>query len=329
MTDHHYRERARFAIISPLWAGMGRLEGIGTIPPHPMLEGYEASLVAAGLAAKTRDVYLQSARAYTAAVDPLTATPRDVEAYLASLGVGKNSLAQYQARLKRLHAYLVRDGLRPDNPLDLLDRPKIPQGRPRPLPDHYLHAIWDLATPVERAWIVLGLYCGLRAGEAVAVSVEDIEGDELVVRGKGDKERRVPIRGEVFDALEAVGWPKSGRFFPDAGEKAASVAIGKLLRTVGAPTPRFSYHSLRHRAGSEWYRASRDVKVVAEMMGHSSIQTTLVYAEADLDHAKWVAGRMPTIVGRAGESDVQEEDQRAGSGDDARRLRPSPRRSVA
>lgn len=294
--------------VSPFGAGherAGRAERVG------WLDDYELSLIAAGLSEKTRTVYLQSARAYIADVDPVTAAPRDVERYLVGLGVGRNSLAQYQVRLKRFHAFLVREGVRVSNPLDALDRPKIRRGTPRPMPDEWVHAIWRVATPRERAWIALGLYCGLRAGEAVSIAAEDIEGDELVIRGKGDRIRRVPMRREVFDALFVADVPTSGRLFPGVGEKAASVAIGSLLRQVGAPD-RFSFHALRHRAGTEWYRASRDVKVVAELLGHSSIQTTLVYAEMDLDHARWVAGQVPAIVGGRRDDHVREEVEGAG-----------------
>lgn len=295
--------------VSPLNAGS---RGDGRAGRVGVMDDYERHLAAAGLAEKSQRAYVQSARAYAARVDPMTAQPRDVEAYLVSLGIGRNSLGQYHARLKKFHSFLTREGYRETNPLDQIDRPKIARGVPRPMPDRWITAIWERAVPRERAWIALGLYCGLRAGEAVALAVEDVDGDELVIRGKGDRVRRVPLRAEVVRALEVHGWPESGRFFPTSGEKAASIAIGDLLREVGAPA-RLSFHSLRHRAGSEWYRASRDVKVVAELLGHSSIQTTLVYAEADLDHARWVAGQVPTIVGGTGGRDVREEEAQ-GSG---------------
>ena len=198
--------------------------------------------------------------------------------------------------MRQFYRWAQRHEIRSDNPTELLDVPKIPKARPRPIPDCYLQAIWERADEVQRAWIALGLYCGLRAGEAVAIRVEDFEGDELVIRGKGGRERRVPVRPEVFAALDRVGWPRRGRFFPGVWEKAASVQIGQLLRDVGAPS-RITFHSLRHLAGTLWYRASRDVKVVAELLGHSSIETTMIYAEADLEHARAVVAGMPNLVG--------------------------------
>lgn len=272
----------------------GRQGGVG---PGAMwvVDAYEDALRARGLAEKTRNVYLQTVRRHLEAVDPATCQVGDLERWLASLDVGPNTVGQTIVRLRQFYRWAQRVELRADNPTDLLNAPRIPRARPRPIPDCYLAAIWEAADPVERAWIVLGLYCGLRAGEAVRVRVEDFEGDELVVTGKGQRVRRVPVRAEVFAALKAVGWPKRGRFFPGMGEKAASVAIGRLLRDAGAP-PRITYHSLRHRAGCEWYRASRDVKVVSELLGHASIETTMIYVEADTDHAKAVVGRMPAML---------------------------------
>jgi integrase len=260
-----------------------------------VVDAYEDALRARGLAEKTRSVYVQTVRRHLEAVDPMTCQVGDLERWLASLDVGANTVGQTIVRLRQFYRWAQRAELRADNPTDLLDSPRIPRARPRPIPDCYLEAIWERAEPVERAWIVLGLYCGLRAGEVVRLRVEDFEGDELVVVGKGQRVRRVPVRAEVFAALDAVGWPKRGRFFPGVGEKAASIAIGRLLREVGAP-PRITMHSLRHRAASEWYRASRDVKVVSELLGHASIETTMIYAEADLDHAKAVVGRVPAML---------------------------------
>lgn len=260
-----------------------------------MVDAYEEALRARGLAEKTRAVYLQTVRRHLEAVDPVTCQVGDLERWLASLDVGPNTTGQTIVRLRQFYRWAQRHDVRPDNPTDLLDVPKIPKARPRPIPDCYLQAIWDRADDVQRAWIALGLYCGLRAGEAVAIRVEDFEGDELVICGKGGRERRVPVRLEVFRALDRVGWPKRGRFFPGVCEKAASTQIGTLLRDVGAPT-RITYHSLRHRAGTEWYRASRDVKVVAELLGHASIETTMIYAEADVEHARTVVRQVPALV---------------------------------
>ncbi len=260
-----------------------------------MVDAYEDALRARGLAEKTRAVYLQTVRRHLEAVDPTTCHVGDLEHWLASMDVGANTTGQTIVRLRQFYRWAQRSGIRADNPADLLDVPKIPKARPRPMPDSYLQGIWDLADDVERAWIALGVYCGLRAGEAVAIRVEDFEGDELVIHGKGGRERRVPVRAEVFTALQAVGWPSRGRFFPGVGEKAASTRIGQLLRQVGAP-PRITFHSLRHRAGTEWYAASRDVKVVAELLGHASIETTMIYAAADMEHARTVVRQVPTLV---------------------------------
>lgn len=261
-----------------------------------LVDAYEQSLRASGKAVKTINVYLQTIRTYTDHLCPIAAQARDIEAWLAELGVGANTLGQYQVRLRQFHKWLIREGHRPDNPIDQLSPPKVAPRKPRPLPDQYLHPMWALADPEERAWIALGLYCGLRALEAVNVSVEDIvDGPSLRIVGKGGRTRIVPLRPEVLEALQTAGWPRSGRFFPKTQEKTASTRIGRLLRQVGCPNL-YTFHSLRHRYGTELYRASRDIRLVQELLGHSSLQTTQAYVSFDDEQARWAVSRMPTMV---------------------------------
>ena len=274
----------------------GSLAGQGDMDVEELVDAFEASLIARGMAVRTRTVYLQTVLAHLGTVDPIHAKPADIESWLAGLGVGANTLGQYLIRLRQFYKWIVREGYRPDNPIDRLEPPKVAPKKPRPLPDQYLHAIWELAGVEERAWIALGLYCGLRASEAVSVTVEDIvDGPSLRVMGKGGRTRIVPLRPEVLEALQAVGWPRSGRFFPKAGVKSASTRVGKLLRQVGCP-PLYSFHSLRHRYGTELYKASRDIRLVQELLGHSSLQTTQAYVSFDDEQARWVVGRLPALV---------------------------------
>lgn len=264
--------------------------------PVWVVDAFEQALRARGVADKTRTVYCQTARSYCAAVNPLEVTAPEIEAWLAQLGVGRNTLGQYQVRVRQLHRWLQRTGYRVDDPTVLLERPRPVRLAPRPLPMTVCQAIWELGTVRERAWIALGLYCGLRAGEAVRVAVEDlVMPGRLRVVGKGNRVRVVPVRSEVVDALEAVGWPAAGRFFPRAGEKAASTAIGRLLREVGAPGWA-SYHCLRHTYGTLLYASTKDLRLVQEMLGHASIATTQGYVAVDDGAAVRAVDSLPTLV---------------------------------
>lgn len=258
-------------------------------------DAFAASLRASGKAHKTIDVYQRTVRSYCENLCPINTKPADIESWLLDLGVGPNTIGQYLIRLRQFHKWLIREGHRLDNPVDLIDPPKVAPKKPRPLPEQYLHSMWELADKQERAWIVLGLYCGLRASEAVSVCVEDIvDGPSLRIVGKGGRVRVVPMRPEVLEALRHL-WPGTGRFFPRANEKTASVRIGKLLRKVGCP-PLYSYHSLRHSFGSATYKASRDIRLVQELMGHASLTTTQGYVAFDDEQARWVVGRLPALV---------------------------------
>jgi site-specific recombinase XerD len=259
-------------------------------------DAYAASLRASGRAIRTIEVYRQTVDQLCAAMDPTEATPADVEAWLADMNVAPKTLGQYLVRCRGFFRWMVREGYRESNPCDAIDPPKVAPSLPRPLPIEYLQTMWGVASPKERAWIALGYFCGLRAGEAVQVAVEDIvDGPALRVIGKGGRARRVPLRPEVLEALTAYGWPESGRFFPTANRKSASVAIGRLLREVGAP-PIYSMHSLRHAFGTGLYRSSRDIRLVQELMGHSSLNTTQMYVAFDDEQARWALARMPGLV---------------------------------
>lgn len=261
----------------------------------PLIRGYEDALRARGRAPKTIAVYLQTVRLYCASCDPVSVTSVDVERWLAGFEVGANTRGQYLIRVRGFHRWLQRAGYRVDDPTVDLERPRVPPVGPRPLPDTVLEAIWEAADPMERAWIVLGLYCGLRAGEAVRVQVEDLcVPGQLRVVGKGNRERWVPVRPEVLDALRTVGWPRAGRFFSRAGEKAASTRIGRLLRAVGAPGWA-SYHCLRHTYGTRLYAATHDIRLVQELLGHSSVATTERYVQVDRSRAVGAVLGLPPL----------------------------------
>ncbi|MEY4371429.1 MAG: Gordonia phage [Actinomycetota bacterium] len=261
-----------------------------------LADAYAASLRASGRAIRTIEVYRQTVAQLCAAMDPVEAKPADVEAWLAGMNVAPKTLGQYLVRCRGFFRWMIREGYRESNPCEAIDPPKVAPSLPRPLPMEYLQRIWELASPKERAWIALGYFCGLRAGEAIRVAVEDIvDGPALRVTGKGGRVRRVPLRPEVLEGLTVYGWPESGRFFPTANRKSASVAIGRLLREVGAP-PIYTMHSLRHAYGTGLYRASRDIRLVQELMGHSSLNTTQMYVAFDDEQARWVVGRLPTMV---------------------------------
>lgn len=260
-----------------------------------VLAAWERALVGRAMAPATVAVYLQTARCLAQAHDLRLVSTRQLEEWLAALAVSNRTRNAYVVRLRQLFKWLVREGYRPDDPCAAITLPKNPALVPRPLPDRWFQAVWLAAGPRERAWVALGAFCGLRASEAALVCVEDFSDGWLRVTGKGARTRYVPVRPEVLAAIDAWGWPDAGRIFPGVSVKAPSVAVGKVLRQVGVPAM-FTFHSFRHRFASSLYRSCGDLRVVQQLLGHSSLATTAIYLQVDDQHARASVLAMPGLV---------------------------------
>lgn len=260
-----------------------------------MLDEWERALVARGLAAESVRLYLQTAHSLAAVADVVTVDAAGIERWLGGMNVSRRTRGAYVVRLRQLFRWLLREGYRADDPTVYVSIPKAPPLVPRPIPERFLRLVWERANARERVWVALGAYCGLRGSEAALIRVEDFADGWLRVTGKGARTRLVPVRDEVLAAIDAYGWPDAGRLFPGASVKAASTAVGRLLRDVGAPE-HITFHSLRHRFASQLYASCGDLRVVQQLLGHSSLATTAIYLQ--VDDARAVAGvlAMPAVV---------------------------------
>lgn len=151
---------------------------------------------------------------------------------------------------------------------------------------------------------------GLRAGEVVAMTLDDIdwEAGELVVRGKGGREDRLPIPREVGEAMATYlrqGRPQgcsTRRFFirrkaPRRGF-ASSVAVCTIVRRAleraGIASPRKGAHLLRHSLATEMLRKGGSLAEIGEILRHRSLDTTAIYAKVDLTALQALAQPWPS-----------------------------------
>jgi len=152
--------------------------------------------------------------------------------------------------------------------------------------EHLRRALEEAPNAEMRCWVLLGAYEGLRCMEMAGLDVDDVREDEgtlLVRKGKGAKDRGVPLHPLVLEALEALPLPVSGPIFtmPDGRRCAPYVVsqrINRYLRSVGVPS---TAHALRHWFGTNLLRGTHDLRVVQEMLGHSSPATTALYSAYD------------------------------------------------
>lgn len=172
--------------------------------------------------------------------------------------------------------WLYSSGRRADDPSEGLPSVKRPQAHPRPCPDRIILAALARATESERLMIRLGAECGLRRAEIACVSsrdvMDDLHGRSLIVRGKGDKQRIVPLSDDL--AAEIAG--HDGYLFPGRWEPHCEQSyIGKHVSALLGGG--WTTHSLRHRYATMTYQATADILLVSRLLGHESVETTQRY----------------------------------------------------
>lgn len=233
-----------------------------------------------------------------------------IRAYLddiASRGFATTSQARKLSALRQFFKFLYAEGLRPDDPTGTLDAPK--KGRPLPktmseadtgrLLDRAAEeaaAATDVAAVAAKRLhaLVEVLYAtGLRVSELVSLPVGVALRDErfFVVRGKGGKERMVPLSEAARQAMR--GWMASRQSVPKLAESPwlfpASSESGHLPRQVfarelkglaaraGIAAAKVSPHVLRHAFASHLLQNGADLRTVQQLLGHSDISTTQIY----------------------------------------------------
>lgn len=192
------------------------------------------------------------------------------------------------------------------NPAADLEAVSVPPALPRPTPDEILVDALLRANDRERLILMLAGYAGLRRAEIAQVHPADFNWDthQLLVRGKGRKERLVPVypdlAAEVAAELDRRAAGKTGTgwrhyvavigpddyLFPGKYGHVQPDNIGRVLARLLAGA--WTGHTLRHRFATVAHRVRRDLRAVQELMGHSKPETTARYVEADTE-SKWAA----------------------------------------
>lgn len=207
-----------------------------------------------------------------------------------------------RASLIAFYTWAVKTGrLTGPNPAADLDRITVPTALPRPTPDAVLVDALLTANDHDRMILMFAGYAGLRRAEVAHVHPHDFDwmSDKLLVRGKGGKQRWVPVHPDLgvevkaelrrrADGKTGSGWRyyvedigPDDYLFPGKYGHVLPGAIGKVLSRLLAG--HWTGHTLRHRFATVAHRVSRDLRAVQELMGHSKPETTQRYVEADDD----------------------------------------------
>ncbi len=231
------------------------------------------------------------------------ASPSDLARLGDSWGtLARSTVARKAAALRRFYAFLAEEGHRTDDPGNTLPRP----GAVRALPKTLDHADIDrlfaaIATRIDRvppdprdlrlsALVELLYGSGLRASELVSIPRNAVSPDRpfLILRGKGGRERLVPISDRARAAVAA--WraalpPESLWLFPGGKKHLSRIRLYQLLKALaadaGIPPDRVSPHVLRHAFATHLLEGGADLRALQLMLGHADIATTEIYTHVD------------------------------------------------
>jgi integrase/recombinase XerD len=234
----------------------------------------------------------------------------DIRAYLAALtgaGLLPATTARRLAAIRQYFRFLFVDGTRSDDPSAQIDRPRQGRRLPKLLEVEEIEALIAAARAKEgtdslrlTALLELLYATGLRISELVGLPLSALAPDRavLTVRGKGDKERMVPIGGAAREALAAwltvrpyfIVEPGRARWlFPSRGRSGhlTRQRVTQLLKALapeaGLDAARISPHVLRHAFASHLVANGADLRSVQAMLGHADIATTQIYTHVQAE----------------------------------------------
>lgn len=248
-------------------------------------------------------------------VDLLTARREDVSAYMARLhaeGLSAATAALCLSALRQFYLFAYEEGWRGDNPADGVDRPRTRRPLPKVLNAKEVERLLgESAQQAEtgspkalrlHALLEILYATGLRVSELCALPKGAFGPDRpwVVVRGKGDKERLVPLTDGAVEATTA--WlaaqseaERASTFlFPSRGKEGhlTTARFAQLLKELaekaGIAPERISPHVLRHAFATHLLEGGADLRVVQQLLGHADISTTQIYTHVTGDRLREV-----------------------------------------
>lgn len=238
----------------------------------------------------------------------------DLRAWLgaqASAGVARSTLARRAASVRTFCRWATRSGRVAEDPSLRLVAPKRRATLPDVLAAKDARLLLEIAAvasddedPVhirDRAVLELLYATGIRVGELTALDLDDVDDERQVVRviGKGDKERTVPFGAPAREALEQ--WRRIGRPRVASEASGAALFLGRRGRRVDPrqvrsavhallahvpDAPDLGPHGLRHSAATHLLEGGADLRVVQELLGHSSLATTQIYTHVSIERLR-------------------------------------------
>ncbi len=236
------------------------------------------------------------------------------------MALSRTSVARKSSVLRRFFGFLEEDGVRADDPSDALPRPTTQRALPRILSHADIQRLFETleqrradraGDPLTLRMIALVelLYgSGLRATELVSLPRHALRGDQpfLILRGKGGRERLVPISDRARAAV--AEWsrhvpPDQPHLFPSGKSFLSRVRLFQLVRELAAEAgiapQRISPHVLRHAFATHLLEGGADLRALQTMLGHADIGTTQIYTHVNSAHLVELVNRRHPLMDSA------------------------------
>ncbi|MEJ2695052.1 MAG: tyrosine recombinase XerC [Candidatus Sulfobium sp.] len=217
-------------------------------------------------------------------------------------GLNKTTAGRRLASVRSFLKYMHREGYIKSNPAKLVSTPKTQAALPQFLSVDDAFSLLEKPGGIgfvqarDRAILELLYSSGLRVSEIAGLNTEDVNAREglVKVRGKGRKERILPVGGKAVEAIksylvEKILLKRKSRslFLNRQGTKLSERGVRRIVvkyaRMVGI-NGRIGPHTLRHTFASHLLQGGADLRVIQELLGHSSLSTTQKYTHLDITH---------------------------------------------
>lgn len=238
-------------------------------------------------------------------------TIRNYLSFLRAQGYQRSSIARMLSGLRSFYEFLLGEGVVKFNPCRLVRSPKLERRLPTFLEEQEAAALVEaprgrgFAAVRDRAILELLYGAGLRVGELTSIRVADVSDGAVRVRGKGGRERVVPIGREAVRAvqrwlqerhkkLSELGVPSEWLFVNRSGTRLSAVWIRKSIRKYALRSDigkRVTPHTLRHTFATHLLNRGADLRSVQELLGHAHPTTTQIYTHITSARLKQIYDR--------------------------------------
>jgi integrase/recombinase XerD len=273
------------------------------------IEDFLASLTSdRGLSPRTVAAYRVDLRDYIGFLDGDVASETAVASFMHDLqrrGLAASTIGRRMAAVRQFHRFLVAEGRTDTDPTAAIETPRRPRTLPKALTVDETFRLIDapdsttVAGRRDRAVLEFMYSTGCRVSEAVDLDELDLDLDAgtVVLTGKGDRQRMVPLGRMAREAITAwlpdragLRVPVSGAalFLSLKGRRLTRQTIWGIVRRhalrAGISGAKVSPHVLRHSAATHMVEGGADLRTVQELLGHASISTTQIYTRVSPQH---------------------------------------------